>query len=208
MNLGHLQKRAELLARLRAFFCERGFLEVETPLLATEVIPERHIGLMPLADGHQWLQASPEMHHKRLLCSGSGPIFEVTRSFRQGEKGAQHSPEFTIVEWYRPGDDMRAGMELLDELLRELLLAPPACQTSYHDAFESNLGVNPHSASVEELQKVAASQNISPPAEMGDRDDWLNLLLAKSIEPTLGRESPELLYHYPATQAALASMDY
>ena len=68
-----------------------------------------------------FLQASPELHMKRLLAAGAKAIFQVTRSFRAGERGQLHNPEFTIVEWYRVGDDMRAGIDLLDELMQSLL---------------------------------------------------------------------------------------
>ena len=63
---------------------------------------------------------------KRLLAAGATAIFQVTRSFRAGERGQLHNPEFTIVEWYRVGDDMQAGMDLLDELMQSLLGTPPA----------------------------------------------------------------------------------
>ena len=58
---------------------------------------------------------------KRLLAAGATAIFQVTRSFRGGERGQLHNPEFTIVEWYRVGDDMQAGIDLLDELTQSLL---------------------------------------------------------------------------------------
>ena len=63
---------------------------------------------------------------KRLLAAGATAIFQVTRSFRAGERGQLHNPEFTIVEWYRAGDDMQAGIDLLDELAQSLLGTPPA----------------------------------------------------------------------------------
>jgi lysyl-tRNA synthetase class 2 len=116
-SLANLAKRAELLQNLRDFFVSRGFLEVETPLVATEIIPELHIEPMRLDDG-TFLQASPELHMKRLLAAGAGAIFQVTRSFRAGECGQLHNPEFTIVEWYRTGDDMHAGINLLDEFMQ------------------------------------------------------------------------------------------
>lgn len=202
MNLAHLRLRADLLRRLREFFRERGFLEVETPLAAAEAIPERHIRLARLAGDDRWLQASPEMHHKRLLCAGAGPIFEVTRSFRAGETGRRHRPEFTIAEWYRPGDDLAAAMDLTDELLRTLLAAPPAERTTYRDAFEAALGLDPHTAPVDALAAALGDRVDTAPT---DRDDLLNALLSFDVEPTLGADRPELLHHYPASQAALAA---
>lgn len=205
MNVELLRRRAGLLHALRGFFSDRGFLEIETPLVSREVIPEQHIGLFGV-EGGGWLQASPEMHHKRLLCDGVGSVFEVTRSFRRGEAGSRHNPEFTIVEWYRPGDAMPEAMGLLDELLVGLLGTAPATRTTYRAAFQRVLGVDPHSASIAELHAIALQRSIDPAGltEADDRDEWLNLLLSSLIEPTLGEKSPELLYHYPVSQSALA----
>ena len=140
---------------------------------------------------------------KRLVSAGMPRIFQVTRSFRNDEIGRLHNPEFTIVEWYRVGDDMQAGMDLLDDLLHATMSAPPAIRTSYTEAFEQHVGVNPHRATTEELATLGAD----PPTGMraDDRDEWLNLLLATRIEPQLGRSAPELLYDYPTSQAALAT---
>jgi lysyl-tRNA synthetase class 2 len=124
-----LQQRAELLHRLREFFRDRGFLEVETPLVLEEVIPELHIEPLRLENG-LFLQASPELAMKCLLAAGAQAIFQVTHSFRAGERGQLHNPEFTIVEWYRVGDDMTAGMDLIDEMMQGLLSVPPAIRTS------------------------------------------------------------------------------
>lgn len=211
-RLDFLRQRAQLLDRLRSFFREREFLEVETPLVSNELIPERHIRPIALAESERYLQASPELHMKRLLCDGIGSIFQVTRSFRGEEQGKHHHPEFTIVEWYRPGDDMLAGMGLLSELLEELLGTPAAKRTSYREAFEQTLGIDPHTASIAELQSVASQRVASfevmrdgmTEEDKADRDEWLNLLLDQCVESTLGVTGPELLYHYPVSQSALA----
>jgi lysyl-tRNA synthetase class 2 len=206
-SLQSLHRRANLLRKLRAFFDERGFTEVETPLLASEIIPELHIEPIRTAAG-QFLQASPELHMKRLLCAGATAIYQVTRSFRQNEHGQLHNPEFTIVEWYRAGDDMQAGMDLLDELQRALLSTPPAIRTTYSEAFERTLQIDPHRATKEELAATVRNANVAIPEGMrvGERDEWLNLLLSSRVEPQLGRDRPEILYHYPASQASLATV--
>lgn len=204
MRFDVLKERARLLDRLRGFFRDRGFLEVATPLVSDQAIPERHIRLTRA--GPDWLQASPEMHHKRLLCAGSGPIFEVTRSFRGGERGELHRPEFTIVEWYRPGDDLAGGMELLSHLVGELLTSHGVERVTYREAFERSIGFDPHAASDGVLQALPdAALSASLRAADADRDEWLNAWLATRVEPTLGVGRPELLFHYPASQAALAT---
>ncbi len=195
-----LKQRADLLQRLRKFFLEHNFLEVETPLVADEVIPELHIEPQRLANG-EFLQASPELFMKQMLIAGAKAIFQVTHAFRTGERGQLHNPEFTIVEWYRVGDHMQAGIDLIDRLMQQLLASQPATQTSYDKAFERHVGINPHTASLSDFGNV-----IEAPFGMNrsDRDEWLNLILAQRVEPQLGRDRPEIIYHYPATQAALA----
>lgn len=204
-TLAVVEQRAALLRRLREFLYERDFIEVETPLVASEVIPELHIEPVRV-DGGRFLQASPELHLKRLLAAGARVIFQVTRSFRDGERGQLHNPEFTIVEWYRVSDDMAAGMDLLDELTQTLLGTGPALRTTYAEAFERALGVDAHAAIPEEFAAVAKAEGISVPdgMDVGDRDEWLNLLLATRVEQQLGRDRPEILYHYPASQSSLA----
>jgi elongation factor P--(R)-beta-lysine ligase len=207
-----LRLRAELLAKLRAFFTDRGFLEVETPLLDSEIIPELHIEpfgvLANRGDSARslWLQASPELHMKRLLCEGLPAIFQVTRSFRRGERGLLHNPEFTMVEWYRVGDGMGAGMRMLESLCGEVAGSQEPVRTSYRESFLEHVGLDPHSASGEELRDAARRLQVAVPDLFTDanRDEWLNLLLAAVVEPRLGASAPEILYDYPASQSALA----
>lgn len=213
-----LRQRAELLNRLRQFFVRRDFLEVETPLLSADTVIDRHLDPIPvtLFDDPQtpevgrtmWLQTSPEFGMKRLLAAGAERIFQVTRAFRGAEVGQHHNPEFTIVEWYRAGDTMASGMDLLAELVRELLDAEHVARTSYAEAFQRHTNVEPHSASVEQLANSAKSRGVTVPDNMPfeDRDEWLNLLLAVLVEPQLGTDCPEILYDYPASQAALAQV--
>ncbi|MGL4512298.1 MAG: EF-P lysine aminoacylase EpmA [Lacipirellulaceae bacterium] len=201
-----LRRRAELLAALRAWFVGRGFLEVDTPIASREVIPERHIQPVALSSG-EWLQASPEMAMKRLLCAGSGAIFQVAHAFRAGERGRLHAPEFTMVEWYRPGDAMPDGVALLGELIERVAGSPRPTVLRYREAFQRWVGVDPHAVGTDELRRVARQRLGDGFVECGDdRDEWLNLLLAKLVEPRLGINAPELLTHYPASQAALAQV--
>jgi elongation factor P--(R)-beta-lysine ligase len=215
----NLRLRADLLRRMREFFHERGFLEVETPLLSADVVVDRHLDPVsvvlpddprqPHIGLHLWLQTSPEFAMKRLLAAG-GPdapaaIYQITHAFRGGEAGELHNPEFTIVEWYRTGDDMQAGMQLLSDLCEALLERGPAEPISYRSAFQKHLGLDPHTASIADLQAAATTIGISAPASLGsDRDGWLDLLLSQRIQPHLGHARPAILFDYPASQAALA----
>ena len=127
----NLRLRADLLRRAREFFHERGFLEVETPLLSADVVVDRHLDpiAVTLADDPRrptigrslWLQTSPEFGMKRLLAAGAEAIYQITRAFRNGETGPLHNPEFTMIEWYRAGDGMSEGIDLLSEFCESLL---------------------------------------------------------------------------------------
>jgi lysyl-tRNA synthetase class 2 len=206
-SLEVLEQRSALLRRLREFFYERGFIEVETPLLASDVIPELHIEPIETQCG-SFLQASPELHMKRVLAAGAKAIFQVTRSFRAGERGRLHNPEFTIVEWYRVGDDLQAGMNLLDELVQSLMVVPPAQRSTYAEIFQRAAAICPHTATSAQLAAAVESAGFALPTGMhqADSDEWLNFLLATLVEPELGRKRPEIVYHYPASQASLAKV--
>ncbi|MEL7061362.1 MAG: EF-P lysine aminoacylase EpmA [Acidobacteriota bacterium] len=221
-SLAALRRRAELNARLRAFFHRRGVLEVETPLLSAATVTDPHLASvgvrLELPGGARGLhlQTSPEFHMKRLLAAGSGPIYQLFRAVRDGEAGRRHNPEFTLLEWYRPGFDHHALMDEVDELLADCLGSPPAERVTYADAFGRHVGVDPHRADSDALRHAARAQGIEVAGmATADRDAWLDLLMVSCVEPHLGRSSgadaaaegaarPTFLYDYPASQAALA----
>jgi lysyl-tRNA synthetase class 2 len=136
-TLDALHLRATLLARLRGYFAGQGVLEVETPLLASAGVTDPHIPSFTLDDtvaspdrkgvARRYLNTSPEFAMKRLLAAGAGPIYQVCKAFRRGEQGRHHNPEFTLLEWYRPGfddhrlmQDVAALLAVLAEGVREL----------------------------------------------------------------------------------------
>ncbi len=213
-----LKQRAELLRCVRAFFDQRGFLEVETPLLSHDSVVDLHLDplsvrlfddpRMPEEGALLWLQTSPEFGMKRLLADGATAIYQITRAFRGGERGPRHNPEFTMVEWYRVGDGLQAGMQLLDELAQATLVRGPAERISYAEAFQRTVGIDPHQTAVEELADVAQQLGFhpSPAWDAQDRDAWLDWLLVSQVEPTLGHGRPTIVFDYPASQAALAKV--
>ncbi len=217
-NWANMRLRAELLRRLREFFFERDFLEVETPLLSADVVIDRHLDPLstvlfsdarrPEMGRRMWLQTSPEAAMKRLMACGGEAIYQITRSFRGGEVGPLHNPEFTIVEWYRRGDSMADAMGLLSDLGEALLGCGVAEQISYADAMRRHAGVDPHGAPTSRLISAAAAAGIEAPASLGigDRDDWLGLLMSQLVEPQLGSERPAIVYDWPVGQAALAKI--
>jgi lysyl-tRNA synthetase class 2 len=215
-----LRRRAELLRRLRAYFDARGYLEVETPLLSHDIVVDRHLdpfATVLAADARRpdvgerlWLQTSPEAAMKRLLAAGATALYQVTRSFRNGERGPLHNPEFTIAEWYAAGQSYGEAMTFLSELCDDLLGCGPAERLSYAEAFRRWVAVDPHAAPADDLREAARRHGIAAPDSLAadDRDGWLNLLLVERVEPRL-RESgrPAILFDFPAGQAALAQVN-
>lgn len=211
-SLAALQARAALLRRLRAFFAEREVLEVETPLLSVAGTTDPQIESFvthysgPGGDRRLYLATSPEFPMKRLLAAGSGPIFQVCKAFRQGEAGCLHNPEFTLLEWYRPGYDHHRLMDEVEALLAAVCEEPPAKaeRWTYAELFETHLAVDPHRATWAELRRLAQAHPSLAGVDGLDRDGWLDLLMSHCIQPQLGLDAPCFVYHYPASQAALA----
>ena len=210
-----LRKRADLLRRLRAFFDEHGFLEVETPVLSADIVIDRHLDplsvvlyedpLAPTLGPIGYLQTSPEFAMKRLVAAGGDAIYQVTKAFRAAERGPLHNPEFTMVEWYRAGDDYAAGRQLLAQLAGALLERGEPLQLTYRDAFRQFAQLDPDSLDDRSLaDELRRRLPDGPHYPAEERDSWLNLALATLVEPHLGRAAPVILYDYPATQAALA----
>ncbi|SFH21623.1 EF-P lysine aminoacylase EpmA [Modicisalibacter xianhensis] len=205
-----LRERARLLARVRAFFAERGVLEVETPVLGHGGSTDVHLDSLsleaatPAGRERLWLQTSPEFHMKRLLAAGSGPIFQLARSFRDGEVGRRHNLEFTMLEWYRPGFTLDGLIGETDALIRQVLPGVGPCrQRRYRDLFRETLQVDPFSTPLDTLRQLATRHGQIDMRE-SERDGCLDLLMSLVIEPGLGRGGIDMVIDYPASQAALA----
>ncbi|MCA9099492.1 MAG: hypothetical protein KDA36_13950, partial [Planctomycetaceae bacterium] len=131
---------------------------------------------------------------KRLLAAGFPSMYQITKVFRAAERGRLHNPEFTMVEWYRLGDDLQAGMELLSQLADCLLQRGAADRVTYRDVFLQHAAVDPLAASSPELAKRAAELGISlPAANIEDRDLWLDLIFAERVQPQLGWQAPQII---------------
>jgi lysyl-tRNA synthetase class 2 len=213
-TISALKKRAEIINLIRMFFRERNVLEVETPLLSQTSVTDPHVLSIPaIFQNHAskaetvFLQTSPEYAMKRLLAAGSGPIYQIGKAFRQGDLGRIHNPEFTMLEWYRPGFDHHALMDEMDALLQMVLHTPSAMRLSYQAAFEKFVGINPHIATQDELLKCAKQNGIDFVGSLSTEINlWLDLLLTHCIEPRMDQDRPIFLYDYPVKQAALAKI--
>ncbi|MDP5293763.1 elongation factor P--(R)-beta-lysine ligase [Oceanimonas sp. CHS3-5] len=212
-DVTRLRRRAELLARIRGFFAERGVLEVDTPTLAAAGVTDLHLENFVtrftgpgMAGGQDlYLQTSPEFHMKRLLAAGSGPIYQICKSYRNEESGRLHNPEFTMLEWYRPGFDHHRLMDEMAELLQWVLDCGEPERMSYAAAFERTLGICPLTASLDALRSAGRGLGADDLlAREDDRDTLLQLLFALGGEPVIGQQVPCFVYDFPASQAALA----
>lgn len=209
-----LKQRAVVIAAIRDFFAERDVLEVETPLLARYSVTDPHMSAISAdnpgaADDGQrhFLQTSPEYAMKRLLAAGSGPVFQICKAFRRGEQSRRHNPEFSMLEWYRPGFSMHQLMDEIDALLQTVLeLSTPAQRISYRQVFIDFLQIDPMRANCAELEKKAR-QHLQVHMRSDDKDDWLNLMIAELIEPKLAELGAVFIHHYPVSQAALARIE-
>ena len=210
-SLAALRARARWLALIREFFAEHGVLEVETPAMAHTGASDVHIASLATrchggaTDGRFYLQTSPEFAMKRLLAAGSGPIYQVCRAFRDGESGRLHNPEFTLLEWYRPGFDCHALMDELDALISRVLGSVASSRRmTYRQAFVELGGLDPFEASTQALLSRAETRGLKLMEEgPGERDLALDFLFSHAVQPALG-EGRVYVYDYPASQAALA----
>lgn len=207
-----------MLAGLRDYFASAAVLEVETPLAgrAAGTDPQLH-PMMARYEGPGaphglmlYLQTSPEFAMKRLLAGGSGPIYQICKAFRNGEAGRYHNPEFTLLEWYRPGYGLPSMIEEVGEVLRRALDRPDLGfqAVPYADLFERHLGLDALAAGPDALRRAAIEHHVIGADGLSlDRDGWLDLLMTHLIQPQLGRDGLLFVTDYPATQAALARVN-
>ncbi len=208
----HLQARARLNRTLRAFFDARGVLEVETPLLSHAIGTDPN--LHPVTASYQahphaapetlYLQTSPEFAMKRLLAAGSGPIYQLCKAVRNGEQGAKHNPEFTMLEWYRPGFSLAQLMDEVEALVSAVLGKLTCTRLTYRELFLRHLGIDPHKATADTLSTLVR-KHIELNQSETHRETLLDLLYNQVIEPAL--QEPTFIYDYPANMAALARRD-
>ena len=191
-----LLQRGAVFDRIRGFFQEKGYLEVETPFRIPAPAPEAQIDAIPSAGW--FLQTSPELCMKRMLAAGYQRIFQICRCWREGERGVRHLSEFTMLEWYRAGADYLDIMEETEALVaaaagvtrlsyrgQSIELAPPWERITVAEAFRRYAGTTPEKALAE-----------------GSYDE----IMVELVEPRLGHSRPSFIYDYPACCGALARL--
>lgn len=207
-----LRLRAQMVATIRHFFNQRGYLEVETPVMAQFGITDVYLSNIKayFRQKPYCLQTSPEYHMKRLLAAGSGPIFQLARVFRDDELGRWHNPEFTLLEWYQLHIDHHALMLEIDTLLQKVLACPPLEKKTYQHVFQEICHLDPFSASIEAFQTCLRQYDLANvlSSDESDRDQYLFLLMSHVIEPALANgPAPVAIYDFPPSQAALAKIN-
>ncbi|MEB3767752.1 EF-P lysine aminoacylase EpmA [Acinetobacter sp. MD2] len=212
-DLNALKARATLYQQIRQFFSERQVLEVETPILSQAGVTDVHLASVQ-AQRHMagkkqthYLQTSPEFAMKRLLASGSGPIYQICKVFRDDEHGRKHNSEFTMLEWYRPNfslqDLMHETADLLNLTLAERFGELRPVVLSYKHAFMDRLDLNPLQATLKQLKDAAHRLGIN--LDLGDdRLGYIDLLFSHFVEPSLGFDAPVFLTDFPPEMASLA----
>lgn len=213
-SIGCLRQRAAILNKIRQFFADRGIIEVETPLLGHATVTDPYIQSIPATFSFPgssevetvYLQTSPEYAMKRLLAAGSGPIYQITKAFRQGEVGRYHNPEFTMLEWYRPDFDHHDLMDEVVLFLQEVLGAPSVERNTVKETYEQYLQIDPYRVSLEALNACLVREHIEVNGPCPNIPMALDVLFSHCIEPKLGKERPILLYDFPYFQAALAKI--
>lgn len=221
-----LEARLRILDAVRRWFRDEGFLEVETPALQRSPGMEPNLRTFETVlhepDGRQatvGLHTSPEFAMKKLLAAGAGPIFQIARAFRNGERSATHHPEFAMLEWYRPGAGWSEGaadaLALINVAVEAAAPLGPAdgfrpegaTWTSVADAFGDALGFDPIPLQNDlgALKAAAEAAGVAPAPEDGWDDVFFRCMLNR-IEPGLGANAPVVLHGYPARMAALARL--
>ena len=207
-----LRERARILINIRDFFNTRGYLEVETPVMARFGVTDVYLANIKANFRGQpyCLQTSPEYHMKRLLAAGSGPIFQLARVFRDDELGRWHNPEFTLLEWYQRYIDHHELMHEVDALLQLVLGSAPMIKKTYQHVFMEICDLDPMIATINQFQQTVERFNLGDVLGAGeaDRDQYLFLLMSHVVEPALAKEkSPVAVYNFPISQAALAQIN-
>lgn len=204
VSLEVLKARSEFFKKVRQFFYDRNFLEIDTPILQKTVSMEPHIDPfeVKLHDGTRkgYLMPSPELALKQALTAGAKRIFEIAHSFRSGEKGGWHSSEFLMLEWYVVGQSYPEMMEQCVELIQWMV--PEKVEPEYisvKDWFLKVVGCDYKRTS---LEKVITERVGNVAKDMSYDELFFRCFLP--TESYMAGISLLVLYDYPEECAAYA----
>ena len=218
-KISFLKSRDKIIKEVRKYFSDMGYLEIETPVLSPSLIPESHLEVFSTksinpykGEKEFYLTPSPEIWMKKLLAEGSGPVFQITKSFRNSEQtGRYHNPEFTMLEWYSTNADYKDSIMITENLLEKLaavfdcnLLKPPCVKISIKELFLKHTGID-----LEKFQTAELLTKRIKKADLGDKTGYtweqaFNYVFVSIIEPALPKEKPLIVMDYPVQIPCLA----
>jgi lysyl-tRNA synthetase class 2 len=216
------ETRSRIIAGIRAFLIERGFLEVETPMM--HPIPGGATA-KPFVTHHNalgidlYLRIAPELYLKRLIVGGFPRVFEINRNFRNEGISTIHNPEFTMLEFYVSYADYHDLIILTEEMLstlaqqihgkmvikyqgKEIDLTPPWRRWSYH---QSICEVNKLDPSVlhDRDKALATARQLNVPVDpKSSLFTVVNEIFEETVEPKL--QQPTFITDYPIEISPLA----
>lgn len=193
--------------KIRTFFDQLSYLEVDTPLLGVSTNTDVHIQSIKAQACNRplYLQTSPEFAMKRLLTAGSGSIYQICHAFRDEEQGRRHHPEFTLLEWYSPGFDYLALMDQLERLIGYLSGRNISIhRIKYFECFKNTLGLDVIQADITECRNCVSRQAPGINTTQLNRDECLDLLISQVVAKQFTGFT--FVYDYPAPQASLARL--
>lgn len=208
-----ITRRANIFRKIREYFWQENVVEVDTPIMsqfgnsdpALLNFISKFNGPGELFNEITYLITSPEYHMKRLLARDSGSIYYLGKVFRDGELSKKHTPEFTMLEWYRVDYDLFDLAKEVIKIIRFLSVQEiPVQEYSYLNLFLEKLGVNPFMLDIDGLKKILEEHYISLAFEPKTKDEYLDLIMSHILEPSLDPNAIIVLHSYPASQASLA----
>lgn len=214
-SVKNLIKRTKIINKIRDFFNKKKIKEVETPILTKHPSTDINFSLFktnfidPNKTNNQklYLVTSPEHHMKRLIASGIGSIYQISKAFRNQEKGKYHNPEFTILEWYRPHYNTDQLIREINSFLQTILKCKQIKKFSYQKIFQKYLNIDPLSKKTKnEIINLATNYGYNN-SSSEKKDILLQFLFNIKIQPNLGLHRPTVIYHYPASQAISAKIN-
>ncbi len=203
-SIESLQQRAQLNAYIREFFVLRNVMEVETPVLSRAAVDDANLQpvVAQVCGENRFLHTSPEYPMKRLLAAGSGDIYQICKVFRDGEHGRRHNPEFTMLEYYRLHMDLRSLMDEVAQLVGDFLMIQRRVDLSYAQALQQYAQLDVFNCDDATLRQRCV-EFVGEELELS-RDECLDIIMSHVVEPALPKNALVMIYHYPASQAALA----
>lgn len=219
MDIKNIAERSRIISQIRSFFQTKKYLEVETPILASELIPESTIEVFETTfssefhgDRQFYLIPSPEVFMKRLIAEGAGDIFQITKSFRNNEQiGKDHNPEFTMLEWYTMKADYLDSIKTTEDMFISMTnkntpdwFTPPFIRKSIEEVFREYISVDLLKCQTRALIKTEALNLGLSIVTTDTWEDIFNRIFLNYIEPELPKNKPIVLYNYPKQILCLA----